>query len=290
MNYKEGVGMMSETINNFKKKKEYLICIDSDGCAMDTMDIKHKKCFGPCIVETWELDEFEEDILKRWDDINLYTMTRGINRFKGLLMMLEEINEHMRSIEGLNEYKDWVESTKELSNKSLEKILEKKDGTCLKKALEWSKNVNEKITQLEDSEKLPFEGVLEGLKAAHEVADVAIVSSANYQAIIDEWEHYNLLEHTDIVLSQDVGTKAYCISELLKCGYKKDHVIMVGDAPGDYEAAQKNGVLYYPIIVRREKSSWDKLQNESIQRFTSNTFKGEYENSLINEFLDNLKS
>lgn len=281
--------MMSE-IKNFMKKKEYLICIDSDGCAMDTMDIKHKKCFGPCIVETWKLDEFEEEILKRWDDINLYTMTRGINRFKGLLMMLEEINEHMRSIEGLNDYKNWVESTKELSNKSLEKILVKKESTCLRKALEWSNYVNEKITQLEDSEKLPFEGVLEGLKAAHEVADVAIVSSANYQAIIDEWEHYKLLEHTDIVLSQDVGTKSYCISELIKCGYQKEHVIMVGDAPGDYEAAQKNGVLYYPIIVRHEKSSWDKLKNESIQRFTSNTFKGKYENSLINEFLENLKS
>lgn len=282
--------MMSETIKNFMKKKEYLICIDSDGCAMDTMDIKHKKCFGPCIVETWKMYEFEEEILKRWDDINLYTMTRGINRFKGLLMMLEEINEHMRSIEGLNDYKNWVESTKELSNKSLEKILVKKESTCLRKALEWSNYVNEKITQLEDSEKLPFEGVLEGLKAAHEVADIAIVSSANYQAIIDEWEHYNLLEHTDIVLSQDVGTKAYCISELLKCGYQKEHVVMVGDAPGDYEAAQKNGVFYYPIIVRHEKSSWDKLKNESIQRFTSNTFKGEYENSLINEFLENLKS
>lgn len=280
---------MSETLKNFKKKKEFLICIDSDGCAMDTMDIKHKKCFGPCIVDTWQLDEFKEAILKRWDDINLYTMTRGINRFKGLLMMLEEINEQMRTIEGLNEYKDWVESTTELSNKSLEKMLESKDGICLRKALLWSNDVNEKITQLDDSEKLPFEGVLEGLKAVHEVADVAIVSSANYQAIIDEWEHYNLLEHTDIVLSQDVGTKAYCISELLKCGYKKDHVIMVGDAPGDYDAAKKNEVLYYPIIVRHEKNSWDKLKNESLGRFVDNNYKGDYEETLIKEFLDNLK-
>ena len=32
---------MSVNLENFEKKKEYLICVDSDGCAMDTMDIKH---------------------------------------------------------------------------------------------------------------------------------------------------------------------------------------------------------------------------------------------------------
>lgn len=39
---------MSTNLTNYKKKKEYLICVDSDGCAMD---IKHIKCFGPCMVE-----------------------------------------------------------------------------------------------------------------------------------------------------------------------------------------------------------------------------------------------
>ncbi len=280
---------MSEILANYRKKKDFLICIDSDGCAMDTMDIKHKKCFGPCIVETWNLDAHKEEILKRWDDINLYTMTRGINRFKGLLMMLEEINESYCSIEGLEEYKQWVDSTSEHSNKSLEKELEKRDGICLKKALEWSNNVNKKITELDDSEKLPFEGVLEGLKELHEVADIAIVSSANYQAIIDEWEHYNLLEHTDIVMSQNVGTKAFCIEELLKCCYQKNHVLMVGDAPGDYEAAKKNGVLYYPIIVRYETCSWNRLKDEALGYFLDGIYEGLYEKALIEAFLDNLK-
>lgn len=34
-------------ITEYVKKKDFLICVDSDGCAMDTMDIKHIKCFGP---------------------------------------------------------------------------------------------------------------------------------------------------------------------------------------------------------------------------------------------------
>ena len=32
---------------DFQPRRPYLVCVDSDGCAMDTMDIKHKRCFGP---------------------------------------------------------------------------------------------------------------------------------------------------------------------------------------------------------------------------------------------------
>ena len=46
---------MAEKI--FKKKKDFLVCVDSDGCAMDTMDVKHKECFGPCLVREWKLEK-----------------------------------------------------------------------------------------------------------------------------------------------------------------------------------------------------------------------------------------
>ena len=74
---------MAETLSCFKPTQNYLICVDSDGCAMDTMDIKHFRCFGPCMVKEWNLEPWAKPILQRWNQINLYTMTRGINRFKG---------------------------------------------------------------------------------------------------------------------------------------------------------------------------------------------------------------
>ena len=37
-------------LDEFTKEHEYLICVDSDGCAMDTMNCKHLQCFGPCMV------------------------------------------------------------------------------------------------------------------------------------------------------------------------------------------------------------------------------------------------
>ena len=76
------------TLAEFTPRHDFLICVDSDGCAVDTMDVKHKRCFGPCMVAEWGLQQWETPILERWNEINLYTMTRGINRFKGLAMAL----------------------------------------------------------------------------------------------------------------------------------------------------------------------------------------------------------
>ena len=64
---------MTEIFDSFKKKKEYLVCIDSDGCAMDTMDIKHFRCFGPCMIQEWGLGPWRDAIQNRWNAINLYT-------------------------------------------------------------------------------------------------------------------------------------------------------------------------------------------------------------------------
>ena len=281
---------MQANLEQYAKQKEYLICVDSDGCAMDTMDIKHIRCFGPCMVEEWELTEWKDAILKRWNDINLYTMTRGINRFKGLAMALKEINDTYTKIEGVEVLDQWVETSDELSNPALKRAIEDNDNICLKKALSWSEKVNESINHdLTFDEKKPFEGVKEALKYAHKYADIAIVSSANLQAVEEEWELYGLLEHVDILLAQNVGSKAFCIQELLKKGYALDKTMMTGDAVGDYEAAKKNGVFYYPIRVRHEKESWEEFKAEAVGRLTGGTYAGEYQKKQIDAFMDNLK-
>lgn len=280
---------MAAVFDAFKKRRDYLICVDSDGCAMDTMNSKHFKCFGPCMVEEWNLKQWEEAILKRWNEINLYTMTRGINRFLGLSMALQEIDEQYIPIEGVAELKEWVEHATELSNDALKKEIAATDSPVLKKALQWSLSVNASIQKLKEADKQPFEGVKEALSYAHRFADIAIVSSANLQAVLEEWEMHGLLAHTDIVLAQDAGSKAYCIQELLKKGYDKDKVLMTGDAPGDYKAAQENGVFYYPILVRHEGDSWREFRAEAVSRLIDGCYGGAYQQKKAEEFLENLK-
>ncbi len=279
--------MVSE-LSSFKKKKDFLICVDSDGCAMDTMDIKHIRCFGPCMVAEWGLEKWRKEILARWNEINLYSMTRGINRFKGLAMALGEIREKYCEIEDLESLEQWTQTSPELSNDALERAIAENDSVCLKKALSWSIAVNQSIARLTQDEKQPFEGVRQALARAHRYADVAIVSSANLGAVLDEWDLYGLLEHTDIVLAQDSGSKAHCIGELVKKGYEKNHVLMCGDAPGDLQSARENGVLYYPILVKHEKESWEEFTSEGLGHLLAGQYAGAYQQKKIDDFLKNL--
>ena len=277
------------TLQEFKRTKDFLICVDSDGCAMDTMDIKHIRCFGPCMVEEWGLEQWADPILSRWNDINLYTMTRGINRFKGLAMALREIDGQYTRIDGVDELERWAANAPALSNDGVRAAIEAGGGEVLKKALSWSLKVNESINALPFEVKKPFEGVLEGLKYAHNAADIAIVSSANLQAVEEEWALYGLLDHVDIILAQNVGSKAFCIQELLKKGYDREKTMMTGDAPGDMDAARANGVFYYPILVRHEGESWAEFRRTAVDRLTGGTFGGAYQQEKLDAFLANLK-
>ena len=277
------------TLQEFQRTKEYLICVDSDGCAMDTMDVKHFQCFGPCMVEEWGLEEWAEPILERWNEVNLYTMTRGINRFKGLALALREIDGKYKKIDGVDELESWVANAPALSNDGVKVAIESGGGEVLKKALNWSVQVNDRINALPFEVKKPFDGVLEGLEYAHRVADIAIVSSANLQAVEEEWALYGLLEHVDILLAQNVGSKAFCIAELLKKGYDRDKVLMTGDAPGDLDAAKENGVFYYPILVRHEGDSWREFRENAVDKLTGGVYSGTYQQEKLDAFLDNLK-
>ena len=262
--------------DSFERKHDYLICVDSDGCAMDTMNCKHFHCFGPCMVTEWALEQWEEQILRRWNDINLFQMTRGINRFKGLVTALSEINTQYTPIMGVEALKHWTDTAHALSNDGLAKAIDETDNEdtklILQKALQWSLSVNESITRLPEELKQPFAGAAEGLAAAAKFADVAVVSSANRDAVEEEWEKYGLLAHTNILLAQDCGSKAHCIAEMLKFGYEKDHVLMVGDAPGDCDAAEKNGVLFYPILVNWEEESWTEFKDKALAMFANDEY------------------
>jgi len=280
-----------DIFESYQRKHDYLVCVDSDGCVMDTMNCKHFHCFGPCMVDEWNLTPWREEILTRWNEINLFSMTRGINRFKGLAMALGEINARYKPIAGVAALQHWADTAPALSNDSVAKAgLEATDPEAKEiftKALSWSKAVNASIVKLPEELKRPYDGAKEGLAAAHAFADVAMVSSANRDAVEEEWGKFGLLEHTDIVLAQDVGSKAACIARMLQFGYDPKKVLMVGDAPGDCDAAEKNGVWYYPILVNHEKQSWDEAIAVAYDTLRSGNYQA-YGEEKKRQFLHNL--
>lgn len=279
---------MSNVFDRYEKTQDFLVCVDSDGCAMDTMEIKHRECFAPEMIKTWNLQENEEYILNLWYDLNLYTQTRGINRFKGLAETFKIISEKGIKIEDLDSLLNWVDTTNELSNRSLKDEIEKTDSKSLKMALEWSLNVNEAIENLPKGDE-PFENVKEGLEALSKIVDISVVSSANGEALNDEWNRNELVPYLRALLGQEAGTKQYCIAELKKKGYDTEKILMVGDAPGDLQAAKNNDVRFYPILVNKEGFSWERLVNEAVPKLMNGEFDEAYQNQLIEEFDNSLR-
>lgn len=279
---------MENVFEKYEKLKDFLVCIDSDGCAMDTMEIKHRKCFAPEMIKTWNLEENEEYILNLWYDLNLYTQTRGINRFKGLAETFKIIREKGIEIEDLDSLLNWVDTTNELSNRSLKSEIEKTNSKALKMALEWSLNVNEAIENLPKGDE-PFENVKESLETLSKKVDISVVSSANGEALNDEWNRNDLVKYLRALLGQEAGTKQHCIAELKKKGYDIDKILMVGDAPGDLQAAKNNEVKFYPILVNKEGFSWERLVGEAVPKLINGEFDEIYQNQLIDEFNSSLR-
>lgn len=279
---------MEDVFAGYRRRHDYLICIDSDGCAMNTMEIKHRKSLAPCMVYEWDLGEYRDAIMRRWREISLYSMDRGINRFEALAKILVDVNENYKRVEDLDSLLNWVKTSKELSTDSLRREVERTGSPALKKALEWSELVNGSLKMISEKNKKPFEGVREALEAAEQFADIVIVTAANRTEIVEEWEYYDLLKHVGLVLTQETGSKEYCIGKLLEYGYQKDHAMMVGDSPIDQRAAKAEKVFFYPIMVWKEKESWEEFRNHALDKFREGTFAGEYQAEVEKEFVQNL--
>ena len=242
-------------------EKKFLVCIDSDGCIFDTMEIKHKECFCPAYINHFGLQAVSKYAREAWEFANLYSATRGVHRLLALIRAMEVLSYHPGVIErgftapALSELKKYLSDGGPLLIPSLREYLEthpesEEFGTILA----WSDDVNLRIGEMVHGVP-PFPNVRECLEKLSEYADVVIVSATPEEALLREWEEHGLLSLVSAVKGQESGTKKEIIASL-KDKYEKDHVLMVGDAPGDRDAAEYNGVLFYPICPDEEASSW----------------------------------
>lgn len=276
---------MKRQFLEYQKNKDFLICVDSDGSAMDTMEIKHCDCFCPCLIAEWGLEPYREKVLQIWKSVNLYSITRGINRYRALKIVMERINDQITPIEGIESLVKWLEITPELSNAALIRYLEDVDSPFLSKALRWSQAVSSAIGQIPVEKRRPYEGVEEALQAAHFSSDIVVVSAANPDAMYEEWELHGLAYYVNMILSQNVGPKKYCVAEMIQKGYDPKHVLVIGDAMEDLDVARANGTCFYPIIFHKEEESWRKFEIEVLERFYDGTYAGAYEEKCIAEFM-----
>ncbi len=276
-------------LREHEPRKEFFIGVDSDGCAFDTMEVKHKDCFCPMTVKHWGMAAVAKYAREAWDFVNLYSKTRGCNRFLALTRVLDLVAERpevvRRGVEipRANGVREWTERETKLGNPTLDAEVERTGDPDLVRAQGWSHEVNRMIGEIVAG-VAPFPHVRESLEKIAGKADVIVVSATPIEALEREWAEHDIDKHTRVIAGQEHGSKKEHIALAAGGKYEEGKVLMVGDAPGDMKAAQANAALFYPVNPGAEEASWKRFFEEAAERFFAGTYAGEYEESLIAEF------
>jgi len=276
-------------LKDFKSKHPFFVGIDSDGCAFDTMEIKHKECFIPNIIKHWDLQPVSRYARAAAEFVNLYSKWRGINRFPAVVMVFDllkewpEVQKRHARIPEAKPLRDWIKVETKLGNPTLKALVEKTSDPIMAQTLRWSEAVNKAIGDMVYGVP-PFPYVRESLEKLSSRADIICVSATPGEALVREWQEHDIARYAAIIAGQEMGSKKEHLGLAAKGKYAKNHVLMIGDAPGDFQAARANDALFFPINPGHEDASWQRFYEEAADRFFSERFAGDYEASLIAEF------
>jgi phosphoglycolate phosphatase-like HAD superfamily hydrolase len=276
-------------LRDMPRRHEFLVGIDSDGCAFDTMEIKHKECFIPNIIKHWGLQSVSKYARAAAEFVNLYSKWRGINRFPALLMvfdLLKDWPEPMRRnplIPEATSLRDWAGRESKLGNPALKAEVDRTRDPVLAHALEWSEAVNAAVGDMVHDVP-PFPCVRESLEKLSAKADIVVVSATPCEALEREWAEHDMARYTACIAGQEMGKKAEHLALAAAGRYEPQRILMVGDAPGDMKAARANGALFFPVMPSREEESWRRFHEEAAARFLEGGYAGDYEAKLVGEF------
>lgn len=285
----------AKPLKDFKPRHDFFVGIDSDGSVFDTMGIKQRECFCPWLIACFGLQPVAQAARECKEFADLFSKTRGANRHITTKRIIAELlPEHpMTKARGFKvpqypHYFAWIDDPKSLlSNDGLKQTIDQTTDPEVKKelqlALDWSDRVNRAIEEIAKG-MTPFPYVRQSLEKIQPLADVIVVSGTPNEALRREWEEHGIAKYVEVIAGQEMGNKAQHLEYATKERYDKDHVLMIGDAPGDMKAASANDALFYPINPGNEKESWKRFYDEAFEKFIDGEYAGRYEEELIAEF------
>jgi len=285
-------------LNNFKRTKDYLIAIDTDGCITDNMNGKQMLIFHPQFMEFYNLWGIETYFREVAEYYNLYSEDRGCNRFVAISLTLKAlrtredvksiINDKKLSLPDIDLLDRYISYAKEknlgLGNPSLSDHISRNPTELFYyKLLGWSEAVNRTFTHI--SAKIPpFNGVKDKLDLMAEYADIIVVSKTPYEDLANYWENQSIDKYVQIIAGQEMGSKGHHIGVAKEAGvYKDDRTLMLGDGNGDLKAVKDNNGLFYPITPGKEQECWEGLP-DALKMFTDGKYRGSYEKGLLDDF------
>jgi phosphoglycolate phosphatase-like HAD superfamily hydrolase len=210
-----------------------------------------------------------------------------VNRFKALVEQLDwlrrrpEVKQRGVKVPRPKGVANWIETETKLGNPALAAAVEATGDPDLKLALEWSLEVNENVASMVRGVP-PFPHVRQCLERFAETADMLVVSGTPQAALNAEWAEHGIAKFVRAIHGQESGSKAQILAAAQH--YAPNKTLMIGDAPGDHQAAEANQCLFFPINPGDEQASWQRLLDEGIDRFLGGTFAGDYQQRLLDEF------
>src|ERR1043165_421940 len=242
----------AQVLRDFKPTKEFFVGIDSDGCIFDSMEIKHKECFTPMFIKHFGLQAVSKYARECWDFVNLYSKTRGANRFPALVRALNLLRERPQvkargvKVPETKALDEWIARETKLGNATL--AAEVKNGNQgLAPIKVWSDAVNAAIEDIVHGVP-PFPLVRESLEKINQRADAMCISQTPTPALEREWAEHGLEPFVRIIAGQEMGTKTEHLKFAAGGKYPAQKILMIGDAPGDFKAAKENNALFSPIV------------------------------------------
>lgn len=277
------------TLEQFIPEKDFFIGIDSDGCVFDTMEVKHKEFFCPNTVKYFGLFAIAKYVRETWDFVNLYSVTRGTNRFHALIRVMDllagrpEVAERGVTLPDMDPLREWVRKESRLGNPVFMEYVNDNPSPPLKAILAWTLAINEDIAEwLRDMP--PFPHARKSIEKLSSITDAIVVSQTPLEALTREWKEHGIDNLVKAIAGQEQGTKSEHIAIATRGRYRPDRILMIGDAPGDLKAATDNSALFFPVIPGDEDSSWRLFHEEALERFMNGTYRGDYEEKLIEKF------
>jgi phosphoglycolate phosphatase-like HAD superfamily hydrolase len=274
-------------LNTVLPKNDIFVGLDSDGCVFDSMPQKHKQGFIPALKSAFSYCKNVDAMAEIWEQVNLFSVHRGINRYSGLLLVLKNYTASTRDeifYPLIEELEIWIRSAMHPSRCSLSSMA--RTSESLRKVLHWSDLASHNLEFVQDSYKV-FPEARRALALIHHDADLFVVSQNTQASLFAEWEDHGLLAFVDGLDGQENGNK----QDLLRTRsayYPGDRKLFVGDAPSDMQAARINDMAFFPIVPGRENGCWsifcEKVWPAIQERYYQTDLEKEYSEDFMATF------
>ena len=277
------------SLADFQPEREFLVGIDSDGCVFDTMELKHKECFIPAFINHYGLQGVSKYAREAAEFVNLYSKSRGVNRFPGLVEQLDwlrrrpEVKARGVDVPNPEGLRRWIAARTE-ARQSRARSGGRGDGRPRSAA--GARVVARRSTQRSPRWSAAcrrFPTCASAWSGSPSTADLLVVSATPSEALDAEWAG----ARPGAARARDLRPGAR--HEEGNAGRRRrstraGNALMIGDAPGDYKAAAANKCLFFPINPGHEEASWQRLFEEGSTASSTGTFAGEYQTTLLDEF------